>query len=254
MKYTGFHRALEIDHKAHRNSWQIHVCNEIEVDQLDILRDTFRSKGLRPPSYTAMVIKAIAMALNEYKSVYPQTNSFLKNYFGFKSISTFDGISGGCSTALESEDAVTVGVVLEPQRKPLSEITYELSQFSDPKSKIVTDVRMYYRLPRILQVFLHWLSQNSSSLRYKHRGTFCINPVGKFGIDYHLSLPQTSSLQFGMGTARERVVARDSKPFVTKTFYLSASFDRRLMNGRPVAQLMERVRQILNAADFKEDR
>ncbi len=253
LKYTGFHRLLEIDHYSHqRDSWQIHLFNEIEVDRIEALREAFKKKGLKAPSYTAFVMKGIAQAIAEFRPKYPQINSFLKNWFGFKSIVVFDGISAGCSVALDHEDAVSVGVVQEPQSKSLMTITEELVQISNPNHQSVKNLVFFFRLPRLLQRFLHEVSKRSTKMRYENRGTFCINPVGKFGVDAHLSLPQTSCLQFGMGVIRDRVVARKGVPLVVKTFYLTVSFDRRLMNGRPCAMLMERIQKILNQAEFDD--
>lgn len=252
MRYTGFHRALEIDHRGHRASWQIHISNEIEADRLDDLRQLYRERGHQPPSYTAIVIKAIALAISEIKEQHPQINSFLRDILGFKSIHTFDGVSAGCATALDTEEAVIVGVVLEPHTKPLETITQELAGFSKHDSRFAKDALVFYRLPKAIQRLAYWFGKNLSKVRYERRGTFCLNPVGKFGVDVHVSLPQTSSLQFGMGAVRDRVVARDGKPFVTKTFFLTVSFDRRLMNGRPPSILMSRVREILNRADFDD--
>ncbi len=250
LKYTGFHRALEIDHQSHRRSWQVHVCSLIEADQIDVLRETYQKKHGKTPSYNAIVIKAVALALKELEPRFPELNCYLQDWLGWKSIVSLGGISAGASTALDSEEAVVVGVVLEPQTKDLLTITEEMRKFSDPHSSFVKDSRMFHSLPKVIQRFAHGLSLNIRSIRYKNRGSFCLNPVGKFGVDLHLSLPQTSSLQFGLGEVRERVVARDGSPFVTNSFYLTLSFDRRLMNGRPACMLLDRISEILNHAQF----
>jgi pyruvate/2-oxoglutarate dehydrogenase complex dihydrolipoamide acyltransferase (E2) component len=199
-----------------------------------------------------LVIKAVAIALEELKPRYPELNSFLRNWLGWKSIVEIPGISAGCSTALDTEDCVVVGVIEEPQKKGLPAIAEEMRQFSNEASPFVKDSRVFHRLPRPIQWIAHTLSVNLARVRYERRGSFCLNPVGKFGVDLHLSLPQTSSLQFGMGEVRERVVARDGSPFVVNSFFLTLSFDRRLMNGRPPATLLGRARTILNQAEFND--
>src|SRR5882672_5740403 len=75
MKYTGFHRAIHILHGEHRETWPICLCNEIETDHLDQIRLRFKLAGLEPPSYTAMVVKAAAMAIREVSKSYPEINS-----------------------------------------------------------------------------------------------------------------------------------------------------------------------------------
>ncbi len=125
-----------------------------------------------------------------------------------------------------------------------------IKKCSDPNSSFVKDSKMFHALPRPIQRFAHGLSLKLRSVSYKNRGSFWLNLIGMFGVDLHLSLPQTSSLQFGLGEEREQVVARDGAPFVTNGFYLTLSFDRRLMTGRPASMLLDRISEILNHAQF----
>ena len=76
--------------------------------------------------------------------------------------------------------------------------------------------------------------------------------MGKFGADFHLSLPQTSTLQFGMGAVKDRVVARAGLPVVVKTMNLTLSFDRILMNGRPAGILLETIARIMTQLELDE--
>ena len=247
ISYTGFHRALEIDQRGHSDSWQIQMCTEIEVDAIDHIRKTSKEKNGRAPSYTALVIKAIALAMDETRVQYPQINSFLQNIFGWKRIIAFDKVSAGCSIALEDEDAVLLGVIQEPQKMELLDLTNALAELSNTEAPWAKNTLKFFQLPGFLQKPLYWLGKVSTRLRYTKRGTFCLNPIGKYGVDYHLSLPQTSSLQFGLGHIRPRVVAREGQPVVAKTFYLTLSFNRRLMNGRPPGILLTRIREILHS-------
>lgn len=251
MNYTGFHTALEIDHRAQKlDSWQIHLCNEIEASAIERLREDYRKKGLDLPSYTAILIQAIALGIEELSPRFPELNSFLRRSLFGKSIHSFGEISAGSSVALKDESAIIVGVIAEPQKKTLTEITQALSGMANPAYPVHAKALRYYGLPKFLQIPLFWMAKNSPRIRYETRGTFSITPVGKFGIDVHLTLPQTASLQFGMGAVRDRVIAKEGKPVVAKTFFLTVCFDRRLMNARPCALLMQRVRERLQSADL----
>lgn len=256
MKYNGFHRAIGILHRENSTTWPICLCNEVEADALDRLRSGYTAIGLQPPSYTAMVIKAAALAIAEVSRDYPEINSFLSNVPGFRRIHYFDTISAGCVVSLEADgdDQAYMAVVQRPHERPLAELTEQLQASSTSPANEAGRVnsRYLYRLPRIAQEVMLWFGRSMPELRAAYRGTFAITTVGKFGVDYQLTLPQPCSLQFGFGVIRERPVVRDGTVVAARTFFLTLSFDRRLMNGKPCALLMERIREILHTADFRE--
>ncbi len=256
MRYTGFHRIIHIFHRELKKSWQIHFCNEIETDKLDELRNDHKNAGLTPPSYTAMVIKAIAMGIQQVSITYPEINSMLTGFLGWKTIHTFKQINAGVaiSQEIEGNDRVAQGIIQNPEVTPLSQITAQLKRLSEQFTTDTKEKQNYnslYRAPRLVQEFMLWSSRTFPKLRKQYRGTYSLTSVGKFGVDYQLTLPQTACLQFGFGAIRERPVIRNGNVIPAKTFYLTMSFDRRLMNGKPCALLMTKIRDILNSANFE---
>jgi len=255
MRYSGFYRAIGILHGEHRATWPIHFCNEIEIERLEEYR---RRTGANKPSYTALVVKAIAKAVREISAEYPQINSYLRNVLGWKTIHTFDRISAGVAVSRDDagEDQTVVSIVLDPERTPLSAITEQLRDHATMPVRDIPYVRNCYylfRLPSPLQRLMLWVGKTFPEKRRLYRGTFTLTSVGKFGVDFQLTLPQASSLQFGFGSIRQRPVARDGQVIAAKTFFLTLSFDRRLMNGKPCAKLMERIRTILESAEFDDE-
>lgn len=254
IRYSGFHRAIDLDYQSTKRIWQSHLANEIEADQLENLRELYRRNGLKPPSYTALVVKAIAKAVDELKTEYPELNSFLKRGWFRRSIHLFEKVSAGVAVSYQcdEEDYVAIAVIEEPQKQGLAEISKALQDASSLKSVPVQNAIRYYKQPWLLQKISYWISQNLSFIRYKYRGTFCVSSLGKYGVDYQLTLPQAATLQFGFGEVRDRVFARDGKPYVCKGFLLTLSINRLIMNGPAPSALLHRVREILNLAQFDE--
>lgn len=255
MRYSGFHRAIGILHGEHRATWQIHFCNEIDTARLDAYRERF---GAARPSYTALVVKAIAMALRDVSARYPETHAYLRNFLGWKTIHTFDRMSAGVAVARDDagQDQTVVSIVLDPDSIPLRAITDQLKDHATRPVRDIPYVRNCYylfRLPSLLQRLMLWVGKTFPEKRRLYRGTFTLTSVGKFGVDYQITLPQASSLQFGFGSIRARPVLRDDRVVPGRTFYLTMSFDRRLMNGRPCAELMEGIRDILQHARFPDE-
>jgi pyruvate/2-oxoglutarate dehydrogenase complex dihydrolipoamide acyltransferase (E2) component len=253
-RFTGFHNAVEVWHREIKNVWQIQLVNEIESDRLEALRESYKKRGIKPPSYTALVIKAIAMAMDEERKLYPEINAFIRRFLWFRKIVVFDRISCGCvvSVEIDGQDRVGVVVVEDPEKKSFQEITTAIQSFSEPNSAGMKNIKLFYGVPKLLQMFFNWIGALSTTIRFESRGTFSITTVGKFGVDVQ-GTPQSGSLQFGFGVIRDRVVARDGKPFVAPTFNLTCCFDRRIMNGKAAARVLDRIRKILNAADFPKD-
>lgn len=252
-RFTGFHNAIEVWQSEMKHVWQVYLVNEIEADRLGQLREKYKAKGLKPPSYTALVIKAIAMAMSEERKGFPEINGYIWRFLFLKKIVIYDRISCGCvvSVEMEGQDRVAVGVIEDPEKKPLMEITEGIQKISDPDSPGMKNVKLFYGVPKLVQRFFNWIGSLSTKIRFENRGTFNITSVGKFGVDIQTA-PQSASLQFGFGLIRDRVVARDGKPIVVPTFNLTCSFDRRIMNGKAASLVMARAREILQSAEFGE--
>jgi hypothetical protein len=258
VRYSGYQSAIWITYREQRSSWPICFCNEIEADRLEELRERYRRHNLRPPSYTALVVKAIARGIAEIQPEFPEINSMLTGFLGWKTIHTFKRISAGVaiSRAENGRDLGYQSVLQDPEKTPLTEISRRLQEHATAPAKDVAYMRnchYLFRAPRPVQEVMLWMGRTFPELRRKYRGTFCLTSVGKFGVDFQLTLPQAACLQFGFGSIRDRAVVRHGQVIAAPTFYLSMSFDRRLMNGKPCSILLERIRDILNAAAFADE-
>lgn len=253
QKFNGFHRAVEVWHSEMKHVWPIYLINEIEADRLELLRKTYKDRGLKAPSYNALVIKAVAKAIDEQRKTFPEINAYFWRFLFWKKFVVYERISCGVVVAIdmEEQDRIAVGVVEDPEKKSLVEITESIQNYSKPASLAMKNITLFYKVPKVLQMLFNWIGAHSTKIRFENRGTFNITSIGKFGVDIQTA-PQSASLQFGFGVVRDRVVVREGKPFVTPTFYLTCSFDRRIMNGRSASIVLARAREILQAADFGE--
>lgn len=247
LAYDGYHRAVELWRRETASAWGVMMVNEINAGEIETARLRLRAAGRPAPSYTAFVIKATAQAIAEMKGAEPTLNGYLKNFLGFKKIHVFEEVSCGFSKAavVEGQEIVLPGRITTPQTKSLNAITAELKEQSSGKDeKRLKEVLMFYRLPGVLQKLLLWVGAYFPKLRADTRGSYSFTSVGHLGVDWH-GLPQSSALQFGMGQVRDRVFAVNGQPKVLKGFDLMCSFDRRFMSGKPAAELIARVRYIL---------
>lgn len=258
MRYSGFHRAVRYIHAGVRRRWPVNFCNQVELDALDALRAASERAGLAKPSYTAAVTKAIAMAVAELQDTFPELNSMIGRFLGFHWISRFESISAGVAVSRDDDgmDRIFVQVIPEPHRLTLGDLTQRLRHASTAAASELPDyaaTRSLYRKPGFLQKPLIYFGEVAPKLHARYRGTFSLTTVGKFGIDMQTTLPLTTPIQFGFGRVQPRPVVRGGGVAVANTVMLTLTFDRNLLNGRPCAELMERVCTILSTADFGEE-
>lgn len=255
MGYCGFHRAIGILHDENRETWPICFGNEVRVDAIDALRRRIREERGEAPSYTALIVKAIAKAIDEVRREYPEVSSVMLGRLFWKRIHYFDRMSAGVAISREYKgmDVAMCGVVEDPERTGLLDMTRQLQSMATLPTQdvpIMRNCHYLFRLPWIAQKLMLWVGKNMPEMRRQYRGTFTLTSVGKFGVDYQLTLPQASCLQFGFGAIKERPVVEDGKVVPARTVFLTLSFDRRLMNGKPVSMVMQRTCEIIANAEL----
>ena len=251
MKYTGFHRVIQITFKEHRSSYHVSLSNEVRAHAMDAIREAYRSAGRLPPSYTAMVLKGIADALRSLLPDYPELNARITGIGPWRRIHTFDRISTGFAVSFEEAgaDRAALCVLTDPDRRRLDEIHTDLhaaAAHTDTSLRSTWNrTTLFFHLPGPLQRLLLACAAHMPTICLLYRGTFLLTTVGKFGVDHQLSIPNLGSLSFGFGAIRERPVVQDGQVIPGRTLHLTATFNRKLMNGKPVALLLERARERL---------
>jgi len=254
MRYSGFHRVVQHIHADVRQRWPVCLANEVQVDALSALRTAVRGLGQSPPSYTAMVTCAAAMAIDQVQKQYPEVNAMIGRWMFWRWLHHFEQISAGVAVSRQEQelDRIYVEVVRQPQQMQLDRITGQLKHAATAPAEQLADYqacRDLYQRPGWLQRVMIWLGVNVPRLHARYRGTFSLTTVGKFGADLMAVMPLTTPVQFGFGNVRSRAVARGKGVTVACTMWLTMAFDRRLLNGLPASQVLGRICHVLETAD-----
>ena len=191
---------------------------DVQMDEAETIRRSANEKITDKNSRisaTAVIVKAVALAIKKYPIVNSQFNS--------DKILVFSDINIGVATALE--DGLIVPVIHAADRLPVAQISLALNELAirarDNKLK-----------PEDLA-----------------NGTFTISNLGMFGIDRFTAIinpPQSAIL--AVGAIKRHMVPDDSEDQTIRikkmvTFNLSA--DHRVMDGAQAAYFMAELRDIL---------
>jgi pyruvate dehydrogenase E2 component (dihydrolipoamide acetyltransferase) len=191
-----------------------HVTLMMEVDGSEIvkLRQEFLKKTDVQVSYTDILVKAVAKALEEY----PILNSTLEN----GQIKIFEDINIG--VAVNTERGLVVPVVHNANKKSLIEIASILTKLIEKARKGI-------------------LAETDLT-----GGTFTISNLGMLGVDAFTPIinpPECAIL--GVGRLTEKPVAAGGKIDVRPIISLCLSIDHRIVDGYPAAQFLGRLKTIL---------
>lgn len=159
-------------------------------------------------TYTAILVKALASALEEHLIL----NSTIENH----QVKIFKDINIGVAVA--TSEGVVVPVIRNANKKGLSEIALTLEELINKTNQ-------------------QRLSQQDVS-----DGTFTLTNLGMFNIDFFTPIinPPESGI-LGVG----RIIKETSEDKTIYTAYLSLSFDHRVTDGVPAAKFLETLAQII---------
>jgi pyruvate dehydrogenase E2 component (dihydrolipoamide acetyltransferase) len=163
-------------------------------------------------SYNALLVKMAAAALREH----PRINASVVG----DEIRVWEQIHIG--VAMESEDALLVPVVRNPDLKSLSEINRELNE-------LIKKTKANRLLPDDLA-----------------NGTFTISNLGFADIDHFTPIlrPPESAL-LGVGRIVEKPVVKEGEILSQSMLSLSLTFDHRIIDGAPAARFLKTVKDII---------
>ena len=213
MRKTIAKRMLE----SLQSSAQLTMDMDVNMDDAVKLRsqliDEWQAEGVRP-TYTDLVVRAVAKALQQH----PRMNS----QFNDAEIVLRGDIHVGMAVALE--EGLIVPVVRHADQLGLKEIAQESSRLAEA-------ARNGALTPDDL-----------------HDGTFTVSALGMFGVDAFtpiINAPQSGIL--GVNRIREAVQWVGERPVKTQVMRLSLTWDHRALDGAPAAQFLASVRDLLEA-------
>ncbi|MFW6146803.1 MAG: dihydrolipoamide acetyltransferase family protein, partial [Thermodesulfobacteriota bacterium] len=213
---TGIRRAIfDTMFMSLSNSAQLTLHTEACAESLVQLRDRLNTKvggkELRF-SFNAILVKIAAAALRKH----PRLNASVDG----DEIRVWRQIHIG--VAMESEDALLVPVVRNPDTKTITEINRELNE-------LVGKTRENRLLPDDLA-----------------NGTFTISNLGFADIDHFTPIlrPPESAL-LGVGRIMEKPVVKQGAIISQARLSLSLSFDHRIIDGAPAARFLKTVKDMV---------
>jgi pyruvate dehydrogenase E2 component (dihydrolipoamide acetyltransferase) len=219
---TGIRKkAAEQVTKSYANAPQLTITTEIDVTRSHKTYQEFKPKFKEEKnlklSFLHLVIKATALALKDH--------TILNSIFVNGEIRVFKDIN--MAVAVATERGLIVPVIHRADSKTLSEIASSM------------------------EILSRKARSNKLSIEDVRGGTFTISNLGAYGVSTFtpiLNPPQSAIL--GIGQLADKAVVVGRKIMVRKLLPISLTFDHRVVDGVPAAQLLQKLKEILEEKDL----
>ncbi|MBI2942372.1 MAG: 2-oxo acid dehydrogenase subunit E2 [Chloroflexi bacterium] len=194
------------------------LTREVDAETLVAARGQLAERIGSAPPYDALFVKLFATALRER----PELNATVEN----DEIVVFDEVNVGFAVAVP--DGLVVPVIRTADRQSLATVAAAVRELSD--------------------------RARSGRLRPSDvdGGTATITNLGAYGVDAFTPILNASnppnppqSVILGIGRIQARPVVRDGLVIVRHTCVLSLTFDHRVADGVPAAQLLDAVARLM---------
>ncbi len=236
----------------------VSFLSEVDLTAIEQVRAD-APKGAKP-SYTAFVVKAVALALKDHpyanrrvcRRVWPpllgvRLQRFLRRDIAVAIERDFPG----------TEAAAFLDVIRDADRLPLTALTEKLRQLSTADVATNQQWREFStiiaRLPHRLAMRLIRLPLSFPGLWVKYRGgAVLVSSPAKYGVDAVLGT-WSHPLGISFGLVKPRPVVVGSEIVARPTFALTMNFDRRVMAGAQAARFFKRIVDALTHAETNAD-
>ena len=235
-----------------RGDDKVAMISEVDMSQCIRLRESTGHAIGTKPSYTAFVVRAVALMLAQH----PYANRSTLELPFFKRIVQLDTINITVAVERDApgiEQATYAGTILRTNEWSLSALTDELRRMADVTGAHGERWQMFSRIvtkfPPPLARFLLRFPRLWPGLWIKHRGgAVMISSPAKYGVDMLVgNWPWPVGFSFGL--VKQRPVVVDGNVVARPTMMLTMSFDRRLMAGAPAARFFSAVANCLRDAE-----
>lgn len=192
---------------------------------------------------TALLLKAIGIAQRDY----PETRSVL---LPWRQILVLERIVAGFTVEkiLDGEPAVYLGVIEDPDTKPLETIAAELAAYGQKEIAEVPQLALEERfnfMPWLLRRIIIFISLIIPALRLRYMpASFGLTSIGKYGIRA-ITPPSVSASTFGVGSVEERAVVIDGQIKICPMMTLVLNFDHRMIDGAPASLFVREIKNLM---------
>jgi pyruvate/2-oxoglutarate dehydrogenase complex dihydrolipoamide acyltransferase (E2) component len=225
-----------------------------EVDLTEVERLRGAAEG-RKPSYTAFVVKALALALRDFP--YANRRVWRRPWLlpGAR-LQKFHRVDVAVAVERDfpgSEATAFIDVVRDADRARLADMTEALRALATADVTTNKQWREFSgvitRLPQWLSTFLIRLPCFAPSLWVKWRGgAALVSSPAKYGVDVVVGT-WSHPVGVSFGLVKPRPVVRDGAIVPCTTFTLTLNFDRRVMAGAQAARFFRRMVERLERAE-----
>jgi len=202
--------------KSYREAIHVSMTMDVDVTEMVGLRRSllpkFEERWGVSPTYTDIIVKAVAMALKEH----PILNSTLEG----DKIKVYEDINIGVAVSLE--EGLIVPVIRNVDKKSLAEVSLELRELAEKARR------------------------HSLSPRDYTGGTFTVTNLGMFGVHTFqpiINPPETAIL--GVGAIEERPTIYKGEIAARSMVTLTLVFDHRVLDGAQAAKFLKTLKGIL---------
>src|SRR5262249_20595752 len=204
-------------HASLQEMAQLTLGMTVAMDEAMKLRaqlvDEWADEGIRP-SYTDIVVKAVAKALRRH----PRLNARITE----QGIETLPEVHVGVAVALD--EGLMVPVIRDADRRPLKEIAADSARWAAA------------------------VRGGRAGVDDLTGGTFAVTALGMYGVEFStpvINPPNVAIL--GVGVIRPAVGWEEERPVRRQEMTLSLTIDHRAVDGAPPAAFLTTVRDLLEA-------
>lgn len=225
----------------------------VDLTAIEAVRARAAAGRACKPSYTAFVVKALALALRAFPyancraSWWPWRGPRLQQFHCCD-------IAVACERNLpDAPMAAFIDVLRDADRASLADITDWLHRLAHCDTSTNVQWRSFHtvitRLPGWLAGILLRLPWLAPSLWVKYRGGAAIvSSPARYGVDAVLATwPHPIGVSFGR--VQDRPLVDEGQVVARPTFWLTLNFDRRVMAGAQAARFFRRLVDLLEHAD-----
>jgi pyruvate/2-oxoglutarate dehydrogenase complex dihydrolipoamide acyltransferase (E2) component len=231
----------------------VSLISEVDLTEVERVREL---AGEHRPSYTAFVVKAVALTLTEFP--YANRRPFRRFWLPFSAprLQAFQCVDIAVASERDLPDAAAASfadVLRDADKLSLVEITTWLRGLASADTGSNKQWHDFHwavtKLPRLLSTLVFRLPCLFPSLWVKWRGgaAFISSPA-KYGVD---TIVGTWNCPLGVsfGLVKLRPVVRDGEIVARPTFNLLLNFDRTVMAGAQAARFFKRIIDYLENAE-----
>lgn len=235
-----------------RGDNKVAMLSELDMTSAQALRAAINQQAGIKPSYTAIVAKAISIALREH----PYANRMAVERLFWKRILQLHDVDMTIAVERDRpgiEQAVFAGTIRDTDKLDLIAITRELQSLAQSTEETNERWRLLKRMvetvPPSLARWLISIPRWFPDQWIQHRGgAVMISSPAKYGVDMMVAnWPWPIGYSFGL--VKDRVIAVNGAILIRPTMVLTMSFDRRLMGGAPAARFFRAVCEHIEHAE-----